>query len=118
MMIKTAMKPKFMVLRSNMSMSTTAVADPPIIWETNRTASVLTLNRPKILNPLSYQTCVEVKQKLIEWNTKQDANAFIIKSTGKAFCAGGDIKSLWQHLMDHNGVDLGTAHLYCYYNYY
>ena len=57
------------------------------------------LNRPKALNSLSIDMCVSVNDLLS--NQLHNYGAFILKGVGnKAFCAGGDVKSIWQELIN------------------
>lgn len=62
---------------------------------------VLELNRPKALNALSLEMCEQIKSLMLEKvnvpNT--EVGAFLMKGAGgKAFCAGGDVKAIWQEL--------------------
>jgi enoyl-CoA hydratase/carnithine racemase len=59
------------------------------------------LNRPKQMNALSLDMCTQIKSLLLDKinvpNT--DVGAFVVKGAGgKAFCAGGDVKAIWQEL--------------------
>jgi len=56
------------------------------------------LNRPKALNALSLGMCKTIYDALGKWQTNDEICAVIIKSTsGRAFCAGGDIRALYHH---------------------
>lgn len=60
----------------------------------------ITLNRPKVLNSLNLEMCneiIDILQKDVNSESNKNIiNAFIVKgSGGKAFCAGGDVKSVW-----------------------
>lgn len=60
--------------------------------ERNRTG-VITLDRPKQLNALTFNMVNLMYQQLIKWNSTMDM--VIIKgSGGRAFCAGGDVVAL------------------------
>lgn len=62
---------------------------------------VITLNRPKALNALNYQMIVELKQQLLQWATDDAIVAVLIQSNNqKAFCAGGDIRQIYQRDLD------------------
>lgn len=64
---------------------------------------IVELNRPKALNALSLEMCLEMSSLLgSQINSRSSSvGAFIMKGVGgKAFCAGGDVKSIWQELMD------------------
>eukprot|EP01031_Cornospumella_fuschlensis_P025859 gene25859-31227_t len=61
------------------------------------------LNRPKALNALSVEMCTTMKTLLRDKinAANSDVGAFIMKGVGgKAFCAGGDVKAIWQELQN------------------
>ncbi len=62
----------------------------------NGVASI-TLNRPKALNSLSYDMLQPIGQKLKEWEHDERIALIVLKGAGtKGFCAGGDIKTLYE----------------------
>ncbi|KAA0766277.1 enoyl-CoA hydratase/isomerase family protein [Bacillus sp. SH5-2] len=62
----------------------------------NGVASI-TLNRPKALNSLSYDMLQPIGQKLKEWEHDERIAVIVLKGAGtKGFCAGGDIKTLYE----------------------
>lgn len=71
------------------------------------------LNRPKVLNALDFDMCQAIRNEILSWklsNTSKDTipYAFIMKGTGnKAFCAGGDVKSVYQEII--KTYPLGTS---------
>lgn len=59
--------------------------------------ATITLNRPKAINSLTYDMLLPIRQKLHEWDRNEDICLVLLKSAGsKGFCAGGDIKTLYQ----------------------
>ncbi|MFJ7972386.1 enoyl-CoA hydratase/isomerase family protein [Psychrobacillus sp. NPDC096389] len=59
--------------------------------------ATITLNRPKALNSLSFEMVKELKAKLEEWQADDNICLVILNGAGeKGFCAGGDIKALYQ----------------------
>lgn len=57
---------------------------------------LIILNRPDALNALNKQMVSLIYNKLINWHDDKSICAVIIKSSSKkAFCAGGDLKSLY-----------------------
>ncbi|MDM5188572.1 enoyl-CoA hydratase/isomerase family protein [Bacillus sp. DX4.1] len=57
----------------------------------------ITLNRPKALNSLSYDMLQPIGQKLKEWENDDRIAIVIMEGAGtKGFCAGGDIKTLYE----------------------
>lgn len=62
---------------------------------------MITLNRPKALNALSQTMCIAIHQALQDWQQDPAIKAVVIRGEGdKAFCAGGDIRQLYD-----NGAD-------------
>ncbi|GGA11731.1 enoyl-CoA hydratase [Amylibacter cionae] len=59
-------------------------------------AGRITLQRPKALNALTYQMCLDIEAALDAWRDDADVSLVIIDAEGdKAFCAGGDIQKLY-----------------------
>jgi len=54
----------------------------------------ITLNRPEKLNALSTDSLVRLNAIFLEAKANIDVRALLITGTGKAFCAGADIKRL------------------------
>ncbi len=56
----------------------------------------ITLNRPKALNALTYQMCLDIEIALEDWATDEAVKMVLIDAAGeKAFCAGGDIQQMY-----------------------
>lgn len=53
------------------------------------------LNTPMSLNALNLNMIQLLQQRLADWNTSTTQLVCFEGSGGKAFCAGGDIKSLY-----------------------
>lgn len=59
---------------------------------------VVTLNRPNALNALTWDMCKRLRAQLIDWERRPAVRAILIKGAGeKAFCAGGDIRWLYEN---------------------
>ena len=56
-------------------------------------AALLTLNRPDALNALSWDMLSELEWRLLEIAADDDARIVLITGSGRAFCAGGDLKA-------------------------
>lgn len=56
---------------------------------------VITLNRPETLNALTLDMCHAIEAALLGWLPDTSVKAVIIRGAGRAFCAGGDIRSLY-----------------------
>lgn len=74
-----------------MSKHTDAAGD--VLLERKGCAGVITLNRPKFLNALSFSMVRQIYPQLKKWEQDPETFLILIKGAGeKAFCAGGDIK--------------------------
>lgn len=68
-----------------------------ILYEIRNQIAFITLNRPAALNALSYAMVLELHAKLRAYADDSHIRAVLIKGAGeKAFCAGGDIRELYQ----------------------
>jgi enoyl-CoA hydratase len=60
---------------------------------------MVTLNRPRALNALTFDMCRAMHEGLARWQADPDVRAVLIKGAGeRAFCAGGDIRWLYEVL--------------------
>lgn len=67
-----------------------------VLFEVKNRAGVITLNRPKALNALTLGMVREMHPQLERWADDDRVEQVIIKAAGnKAFCAGGDIRALY-----------------------
>ena len=63
----------------------------------------ITLNRPEVLNSLTYSMILSIENALIEWETDDGIALIIIDAEGdRAFCAGGDIQILYENGFNKN----------------
>jgi len=63
-----------------------------LIIRTEGRAGRLTLNRPKALNALTHEQCLQTEAALIAWRDDPDVDLVILDASGdRAFCSGGDI---------------------------
>ncbi len=59
-------------------------------------AGRITLNRPKALNALTYQMCLEIETALIKWRDDPSVHVIVMDAAGeRAFCSGGDIAQMY-----------------------
>lgn len=64
-----------------------------VIFEQQGAFGIVTLNRPKALNALTWDMCKAIRAQLVEWERAPGVKAVMIKGAGgKAFCAGGDVR--------------------------
>ena len=67
-----------------------------LIRKTGR-AGRITLNRPKALNALTYQMCLDIEAALDAWRADDAVALVVIDAAGdKAFSAGGDIAEMYR----------------------
>jgi enoyl-CoA hydratase len=56
----------------------------------------ITLNRPKALNALTEDMCAAMLAQLRQWAAERVVHAVVIDAVpGKAFCAGGDVRAIY-----------------------
>lgn len=71
--------------------------DAEVLFERCGALGLVTLNRPKALNALTHDMCVKMKAQLDDWAKDAGVKAVAIQGAGdRAFCAGGDIRALYE----------------------
>jgi enoyl-CoA hydratase len=72
------------------------MSDPEILFDVRGHAGVITLNRPKALNALTMAMVEDMSATLQRWAGDDAVRQVVIRASGdKAFCAGGDIRALY-----------------------
>src|ERR1051325_1699465 len=67
-----------------------------VLFEQRGAAGLITLNRPKALNALTRDMCLRMKAQLENWAKDSSIKTVAIRGAGeRAFCAGGDIRALY-----------------------
>jgi enoyl-CoA hydratase len=67
-----------------------------VLFERRGALGLITLNRPKALNALTHGICVAMKQQLDRWAKDETVKSVAVRGAGdRAFCAGGDIRVLY-----------------------
>ncbi|XP_012266471.2 3-hydroxyisobutyryl-CoA hydrolase, mitochondrial isoform X2 [Athalia rosae] len=85
-----------------------SVDETDVLIENVKDAGIITLNRPKPLNALNLSMIRKIYPTLKGWEGSK--RLVIIKATGqKAFCAGGDVKSVTTALDLPDGKKLGQT---------
>jgi len=75
----------------------------PILFERQNQYGLITLNRQEALNALSLDMIQALKKQLVEWEKEEAVKAVIIRAAeGRVFCAGGDVRWLYQAGKDKN----------------
>ena len=59
-------------------------------------AGVITLTRPEKLNALSHAMIKAIDRALRDWEADDAVLVVIIKAEGRAFCAGGDLRQIYE----------------------
>src|SRR5699024_173835 len=69
-----------------------------ILFSTHKNGiAEVTLNRPRAINSLTYKMLKPFKEKLKEWEKNSDIKLVVLTGAGeKGFCAGGDMKTLYE----------------------
>jgi enoyl-CoA hydratase len=67
-----------------------------VLFSQENQLGVITLNRPAALNALSLPMILAMQKQLESWKGDSSINAVVIKAVpGNAFCAGGDVRWLY-----------------------
>lgn len=68
-----------------------------VLFEKRGRGGIVTLNRPKALNALTLDMVHAMREQLSAWSEDRDVELVIIRGAGdRAFCAGGDIRALYE----------------------
>lgn len=79
--------------------------EPEILFDSVDGIGFIRLNRPKALNALSHDMCRRLDERLSAWERDPDVSAVVIEGTGdRAFCAGGDIRALYESAKAHTSL--------------
>jgi len=66
-----------------------------ILFEEKGGVAIVTLNRPKALNALTFEMIKTLDEKLYQWEEDTKILAVLVKSADhRAFCSGGDVKAV------------------------
>lgn len=66
-----------------------------IIAQVHGDKGIITLNKPKTLNAISFNMAKKLYESLKSWDQDNQVKLIVIKSASdKAFCAGGDVKGI------------------------
>ncbi len=56
--------------------------------------ATVTLNRPEKLNPLTFESYADLRDLVLQLPYRDDVRVLVIRGSGKAFCAGGDVNEI------------------------
>ena len=68
--------------------------NPHLSYQVEAHIATVTLNRPDSLNALSPEMSAGLVEALDEAGRDDDVRVLVIRGTGRAFCAGGDVKTM------------------------
>lgn len=77
------------------------------MFEKNKNIAILTLNRPKALNSFTLDMRQYISTVFLDIADNDDIRAVVIKGAGRAFSAGGDIKS-WEDTKNKDNIKIIT----------
>lgn len=68
-----------------------------VLFDVQNNLGIITLNRPQALNALSDEMFLQIRNHLKAWEHDASIKAVLVKSNvEKAFCAGGDIRAIYE----------------------
>ena len=77
------------------------MSEAEILFEVKDGLGVMTLNRPKALNALSYGMILEMEKVMPGWERDPAIKAVVLRGAGdRAFCAGGDVTGLYREMKE------------------
>lgn len=76
--------------------------EPEVLAEESSYVRMLTLNRPKQLNALSFQMISELLECFQSYEEDSNVKLIILKGKGRAFCAGGDVAAVVRDIRQGN----------------
>ncbi|KAJ0053272.1 hypothetical protein Pint_00009 [Pistacia integerrima] len=65
-----------------------------VVEEKRSLVRILTLNRPRQLNALSFEMISRLLELLLRYENDSSVKLIIVKGKGRAFCAGGDVAAV------------------------
>lgn len=72
----------------------------PVLTEIRGTTGVITLDRPKALNSLNTEMVDIIQGALDTWRDDDAIEQVVVQSSGKHFCAGGDVRAVRDGVLD------------------
>ncbi|TCT02408.1 enoyl-CoA hydratase/isomerase family protein [Aquabacter spiritensis] len=72
-------------------------SEPEVLFARRGEAGIITLNRPRALNALTHAMVREIHPRLRAWAEDPGITRVVLKASGeRAFCAGGDIRVVYE----------------------
>ncbi len=86
-----------------------------ILTEIKNRVGIITLNSEKTLNSLSLPMIEELKKVLDNWKTSDNVACVFLQGAGeKAFCAGGDVRQLYDAIISGRAIDDTSVPQVCF----
>lgn len=76
------------------SFNSTGVDEDQVLVEEKRSVRLLTLNRTKQLNALSFNMVSRLLELFVSYDTDPSVKLVVVRGKGRAFCAGGDVSAV------------------------
>src|SRR5690606_6728738 len=70
----------------------------PIIYRVEDGLARLTLNRPERLNAFNKELALAWREVTKDATSRDDVRAILLDANGSAFCAGGDVRDMAEHM--------------------
>lgn len=80
-----------------------------IKFDLSEGVATVSLNRPEYYNALTPVLCRELSQAMEQCSADQSVRAVVVTGIGKAFCAGGDLRTFRDNLEDVGQVLVGMV---------
>lgn len=78
-----------------------------VLIRTENSLGRITLNRPRAINALDLNMIVRITEALHAWADDSDIETILIDGEGeRGFCAGGDVRALYEHLVEGHSGDI------------
>lgn len=88
------------LLANHLKGKTQDANEPIILFKHKNKVMKAIMNTPKTLNALDVPKLDILEDSVAEWNTDPNVKVAIFDGNGKAFCAGGDLKKMYQSMYD------------------
>ncbi len=74
------------------------IENSPVLKEIRGKVAYLTLNRPQVLNAISYKMMEVIEELVLNLSLREEISTITIRGAGRAFCVGADLKFLLNNL--------------------
>ncbi len=72
------------------------MAEEPVLLSVQGNVATVTLNRPAVLNALNVSSGEALVRAIETCRDEQRVRVVILTGAGRGFCAGGDVKAMWE----------------------